>query len=178
MSTSAPEVAHRLVLLRHAKSAWPFGVPDHERPLAGKGRRNAQAAGQWFVSEGPRPDLVVVSDATRTQQTWDVVRGSFEVPPAAELEPRIYAASVEDVLEVIRETAPDVFTLCVVGHEPAMSETTLRLAGPDSEQAALDAVAGKFPTSAVAVLSMTCSWADLKPGSARLESFTVPRAEA
>ncbi|MEU1200309.1 histidine phosphatase family protein, partial [Streptomyces sp. NPDC005813] len=24
----------RLVVLRHAKSAWPAGVPDHERPLA------------------------------------------------------------------------------------------------------------------------------------------------
>lgn len=177
MNTTVPEVAHRLVLLRHAKSAWPFGVPDHERPLAGKGRRNAQAAGQWFVSEGPRPDLVLVSDSTRTQQTWDIVRGSFDSPPPSQLEPRIYAASVEDVLEVIRETDPQVVTLCIVGHEPSMSGTTLRLAGQDSEQAARNAVSAKFPTSAVAVLALTGPWADLGPGAARLESFTVPRSE-
>ena len=40
-------MVRRLVLLRHAKSAWPSGVPDHDRPLAGKGRRNAQATGGW-----------------------------------------------------------------------------------------------------------------------------------
>ena len=55
----AADVQRRLVLLRHAKSAYPHGVPDHDRPLAGKGRRNAAAAGDWFVTEGPRPDLVL-----------------------------------------------------------------------------------------------------------------------
>lgn len=177
MSASSPEVAHRLVLLRHAKSAWPYGVPDHERPLAGKGRRNAQAAGQWFISEGPRPDLVLVSDSTRTQQTWEIVRGSFSAAPPAHTEPRIYAASVEEILEVVREQDENVRTLCLVGHEPAMSGTTLKLSGPESEPAFLTAVAAKFPTSAVAVLSMTCPWAELETGAARLELFTIPRAE-
>ncbi|MET8773374.1 histidine phosphatase family protein, partial [Streptomyces sp. NPDC004658] len=27
----------RLVVLRHAKSAWPEGVEDHRRPLAPRG---------------------------------------------------------------------------------------------------------------------------------------------
>ena len=38
----------RLVLLRHAKSAWPDGVPDTQRPLNNRGRRDARAAGQWL----------------------------------------------------------------------------------------------------------------------------------
>ncbi len=171
-----PEVAHRLVLLRHAKSAWPHGVPDRERPLAGKGRRNAGAAGQWFVSEGPRPDLVLVSDAERAQQTWEVVRHSFTTPPTARTEPDLYAASVADVVAVVRALPETVGTAVLVGHEPAMSGVTLALAGPDSEPTAVEAVDRKFPTSAVAVLALFGPWAQVGARQARLETFTVPRA--
>ncbi len=170
------EVTHRLVLLRHAKSAWPSGVPDHERPLAGKGRRNAHAVGDWFATEGPRPDLALVSDATRTQQTWEIVRGAFATPPATRLEPRIYMADVGNLLDVIHEVDEGVGTLCLVGHEPSMSETTLLLASPDSAHAVVAAVETKFPTNGVAVLALSSTWGELAPGKALLESFSVPRA--
>ena len=176
MSPGVPETAHRLVLLRHAKSAWPSGVPDHERPLAGKGRRNAHAAGEWFTTAGPRPDLVLISDAVRTQQTWEIVRGAFPAAPRSRLEPRIYLADVSELLEVMHEVDESVGTLCLVGHEPGMSSTALTLASPDSERAVVSAVAGKFPTSAVAVLALTGTWAGLEPRGALLESFSVPRA--
>ncbi len=43
-----PSGVHRLVLLRHAKSAYPPGVADHERPLNDRGRRDAPEAGRWL----------------------------------------------------------------------------------------------------------------------------------
>ena len=49
----------RLVLLRHAKSAWP-DVPDHDRPLGNRGKRDAPRAGRWLRQAGYLPDLVVV----------------------------------------------------------------------------------------------------------------------
>ncbi|HEU0086865.1 MAG TPA: hypothetical protein VFQ77_04335 [Pseudonocardiaceae bacterium] len=48
-----------LILLRHAKSVWPQGVPDIERPLARRGRRDAPAVGQWLRRRVPAIDLVV-----------------------------------------------------------------------------------------------------------------------
>jgi len=87
MTVGAPH--HRLVLVRHAKSAYPYGVPDHDRPLAGKGRRNAQAVGAWFVGEGPRPDLVICSDAQRARHTWEIVAAGILDPPPVRLEPRL-----------------------------------------------------------------------------------------
>src|SRR5512132_2493363 len=57
--------AHRkLVLLRHAKSAWP-DLPDHERPLAGRGRRDAPVMGRWLRTAGHVPDQVLCSTARR-----------------------------------------------------------------------------------------------------------------
>ena len=56
--------------MRHAKSDWPPGVPDRERPLTKRGRRDATAAGDWLQEQGYVPDRVVVSPAQRTRETW------------------------------------------------------------------------------------------------------------
>ena len=164
------------MLLRHAKSAWPHGVPDRDRPLAGKGRRNAQAAGRWFATEGQRPDLVLCSDAVRARQTWEIVGTALREPPELRMQGALYSATPESLLQLARATADEVRTLLMVGHEPTMSSSTLLLAGHGSDPVAVAAVSRKFPTGAVAVLRFTGSWARLVPGGAVLESFTVPRA--
>ena len=51
----------RLILLRHAKSAWPDDVPDHDRPLAPRGRRDAPAAGGWLRKADYVPDRVLTN---------------------------------------------------------------------------------------------------------------------
>jgi phosphohistidine phosphatase len=58
----------RLILLRHAKSDWP-DVPDRDRPLAKRGRRDAPKIGRWLREHGYLPDTVICSDARRTRQT-------------------------------------------------------------------------------------------------------------
>lgn len=71
-----------LVLLRHAKSAWPNGVPDLRRPLAKRGRRDAAAVGRWLHERAPRLDAVVCSPAERARQTLDAGRGRTRRSPA------------------------------------------------------------------------------------------------
>lgn len=166
----------RLVLVRHAKSHYPHGVPDHERPLAGKGRRNAQAAGTWLRSEGPRADLVLCSDAQRARHTWEIMAGSLDPAPVMKFESRLYEAEPEDLIALARSCDDGVRTLLMVGHEPSLSSTTLMLAGAGSDAGALAAVTRKFPTNAVAVLRLTGAWSDLAVGRAVLETFAVPRA--
>jgi phosphohistidine phosphatase len=178
LSMTPPVPQLRLVLLRHAKSAYPHGVPDHDRPLAGKGRRNAAAAGDWFVTEGPQPDLVICSGAQRARHTWEIVASRLTAPPPVRFEPGLYGATPATVLAVVREhaaTAPQVRTLVVVGHEPSLSTTALLLAGEGSDPTALSRLMAKFPTNAVAVLALRQDWACLEPGGAALIGFVVPR---
>jgi phosphohistidine phosphatase len=176
MSPSTPDLQRRLVLLRHAKSAWPHGVPDHERPLAGKGRRNSKAAGQWFAAEGPRPGLVLCSDAVRALQTWEIVSAGLRPPPPLRIEGRLYGADPEQLVDLARQTADDVLTLVLVGHEPTMSASTLMLAGHGSAPSAVAAVSRKFPTGGIAVLRFGGSWLQLVGSGTVLEAFAVPRA--
>ena len=173
------EAERRIVLLRHAKSSYPHGVPDHDRPLAGKGRRNAQAAGAWFVAEGPRISLALCSDATRARHTWEIIRSELvkagrDAP--TRLEPVLYGASPVDLLSLVHALPDEVATVVVIGHEPTMSAAALWLAGEGSEPDALARIDEKFPTGAIAVLRLTTAWARLAPGTAVLETFAKPRA--
>ena len=169
-------MTRRVVLLRHAKSAWPAGVPDHDRPLAGKGRRNARAAGDWLRREGPPIDLVLCSDALRARHTWEIAGAVLAQMPALRVLPALYGAEPGELVDLLRSCSDQFDTVLLVGHEPTMSATTAQLAGPGSDPGALARVRLKFPTSAISVLRTATSWADLAAGQAVLETFAVPRA--
>ncbi|MEV6103204.1 histidine phosphatase family protein [Streptomyces sp. NPDC051940] len=164
----------RLVVLRHAKSAWPEGVPDPQRPLADRGRRDAPAAGRWLRAAGFRPDLVLVSPARRTRQTWNLVADQLDEPPEAVLEPRLYHAEAEALLEVLHELPSGAGSVLLVGHNPELQELVLGLAGKGGGKS-LALAREKFPTSAIAVLDWKGGWRDLAWGGARLRRMAVPR---
>jgi phosphohistidine phosphatase len=169
----------RLILLRHAKSAWP-DVPDHERPLAPRGRRDAPAAGRWLRTSGCVPDLVLCSTARRARETWALAGDKLHAQPEVVFEPRVYGASTAELVGLARRTPARIQTLLIVGHDPAMRELTLELAGPEpgadrgGEADALGRVRAKFPTAAIAVLAFAGTWPELASGPARLAGFVTP----
>ncbi|WP_210571060.1 histidine phosphatase family protein [Streptomyces sp. GESEQ-4] len=167
----------RLVILRHAKSAWPDGVPDHDRPLAPRGRRDAPAAGIALAEADCLPDLALCSTAVRARQTWELASDQWGTPPPVNHDPRLYGADVPDLLSVVHDVSAEVETLLLVGHNPGLEELVLALAG-DSLDDALERVRVKFPTSAIAILAWYgTSWRGLAPGGALLTSMMVPRGK-
>ncbi|OYN75134.1 SixA phosphatase family protein [Mycolicibacterium sphagni] len=158
--------------MRHAKSDYPNGVPDHDRPLAARGIREASLAGDWLRANVPAIDLVLCSSATRTRQTLD--RTQISAP--ATYSERLYGATAGTMIDEINNVDDDVATLLVVGHEPTMSHVALGLANPDgSHTGAAERIAVKYPTSAIAVLSVPVGWAGLQLNGAELTAFHVPR---
>jgi phosphohistidine phosphatase len=163
----------RLVLMRHAKSDWPDGMADHERPLAKRGRRDAPRIGRWLGESGYVPDAVVCSTAARARETWALVSSGLSpaepgVSPAVRYEPRVYEATVLGLLMLARELDPGWRIVLFVGHNPGMAELTVGLAGPEAERLR------EFPTAFTAVLDLPGAWTDAAPGEARLQDFTVP----
>ena len=161
-----------LVLLRHAKSAYPDGVADHDRPLAPRGQREAGLAGDWLRANLPAIDAVLCSTATRARET--LAHTGIDAP--VRYVDRLYDAVPGTVIDEITHVDDDVAVLLVVAHEPTMSQVALGLARADSSNtAAAERISTKFPTSAMAVLRLTRSWKDLELGSAELVDFHVPR---
>lgn len=170
---SAPR---RLVVLRHAKSAWPEGVPDHERPLNARGLRDAPAAGRWLREAGHVPDLVLCSSARRTRHTWELAAAQLDTTPPVHYEQRLYGADDTELLDAVRQVPADVGTLLLVGHSPGVQDLTVLLTGEATDDT-LQRVQTKFPTSGIAVLTWNGPWQALAPGAALLTDFAIPRGQ-
>jgi phosphohistidine phosphatase len=164
----------RLVVLRHAKSDWPVGVADRDRPLGRRGQRDAPAAGRWIAEHVGVPDAVWCSPARRTKETWELLAAQLGGSPPVEFDERIYEAGVSDLVEVLRETAKGSSSVLLVGHNPGVQELVLALAGGQRSEVQMLAET-KFPTSGVALLDVNGPWRELAAGSARLADFAVPR---
>lgn len=173
----ASRTTRQLILLRHAKSAWPNDVPDHERPLAPRGRRDAPAAGLWLRNSSYVPDRVLCSTARRARETWQLAEENLSAHPQIVFEDRVYEASAMELLDLARQTPLDVHNLLIVGHDPAVRGLTLELVSePPSgaEAEAFGRVQVKYPTAAIAVLSFSGNWLELRRGQARLARFVAP----
>jgi phosphohistidine phosphatase len=172
----ASDTTRRLILLRHAKSDWP-DVPDRDRPLAKRGRRDAPRVGRWLHEHGYQPDVAVVSAARRARQTWDLVAPELAGSPVVRFEPRAYAASALTLLYLVEELPSRYQTALLVGHNPGLSELATRLAAPPDIGRVTDdgpRPAISLPTAAVAILEFPGDWPSLAPGQARLVALTTP----
>lgn len=160
-----------LILLRHAKSDYPDGVFDHDRPLAPRGVREAALAGDWIRANVAPVDVVLCSTATRTRET--LARTGIEADTRYSDE--LYDTKPSTVVRLINAVADDVRTLLVVGHEPTMSSLAFALAGLESDADAVEELTSKYPTSAMAVFTTEVPWHRLGLGGATLVDFHVPR---
>jgi phosphohistidine phosphatase len=183
--TMADGAGRKLVLLRHAKSAWP-DVPDRERPLARRGRRDAPVMGRWLRAAGHLPDQVLCSTARRARETWQLAQDGLGATPPVSFDDGVYQCSAVQLLDLIRRTPPAARTLLIVGHDPAIPELALTLASATpaahlsavsnaAPPAVLDRMRAKFPTAAIAVFEVAGGWDQLGPGTARLTRFVTPR---
>lgn len=164
-----------LMLMRHAKSGYPEGVADFERPLNGRGRGAAQRIGAYLAEERMVPDFVLCSAATRARQSFDYLCQGMTTTPKAAIEPKLYLASARVMLDHLH-AAPDTSkTVLLVGHNPGLQVLALDLAGRGGGKDHQRLIA-KFPTAGLAVFQCEIEeWSDLAAPRCTLLRFVTPR---
>jgi phosphohistidine phosphatase len=169
-------VSRQLLLLRHAKSSWDDpGLADHERPLAPRGERACGLLADHFREIGLAPDLVLCSSAERAVRTLEGVREGLPPNTEVEIDGGIYGAGPSILLRRLRGLDDEIGSAMLVGHNPAIEELALGLAGEGGDAEARGRMESKYPTGGVASLGFDDAWRDLDWGGARLESFVVPK---
>jgi phosphohistidine phosphatase len=165
-------MTHTLYLLRHAKSSWADpALADRKRPLAPRGRRDAKRIAKHLAGLGIEPELVLCSTAERTRQTLDLIRPALGASPK-KLEAKLYGASSDELLERIRAVPESVASLMLIGHNPGLQDLALLLASAGAERERLEA---KFPTVALATLTLPTAWSRLSEAGAVLAAYVVPK---
>jgi len=104
-----------LFLIRHAKSDWPINVPDFDRPLNERGKKNAPKMANFLKNLGVRIDSFVTSPAKRALTTCKYFAEVFENENITKVE-KLYDASSSDFLEVIENLSDDIENVAIFSH--------------------------------------------------------------
>lgn len=194
MSGRAGARGRHLWILRHGKAASdaPLGGGDRERPLTGRGRRDATALGKALATgEGPfategvvAPEVVVCSAAIRTRQTAALLIGASGDPIPVEERRSLYEADIDTAMDELREVDDEATSALLVGHNPTMYRLALELLVEGGEDATNGfaarsgreaLVAQEFPTCALAALYLPIDeWCDVRGGIAELRGLFTP----
>jgi phosphohistidine phosphatase len=163
-----------LLLLRHAKSDWPEGVADYNRPLKKRGKKAALLMGEWLLSQDLRPDSIISSPAERARETAEKLCKGLHIKKHGLLyfDDRIYEASVESLKSVLADCPSFKQRVLIVGHNPGLDNLLIDLVAetlmPDDD----DKILG---TANLARIRLPDDWNQLDTGCGQLISITKPK---
>ncbi len=167
----------RLVLMRHAKSAWDNpALSDFERGLNERGCIAAPLMGTYLAEELKiEPDLILCSTARRTRETLAAILPLLRGEQEIRLLKALYTETEETYIGAIRANGGAANTLMLIGHNPAIQHTALDLTG-QAPAPLHQALKAKYPTASLTVLEFTCDdWQDIHPEKGFLSRFIRPR---
>ncbi|MFO0728682.1 MAG: histidine phosphatase family protein [Myxococcota bacterium] len=157
-----------LLLVRHAKSSWEEpSLGDRERPLNGRGRRDAPRMGALLRRLGQCPERILSSDAVRARATALTMAEAAGFSGSIQFLRDLYEASPAGVLEAAARTDEPTTRLMIVGHNPGLEALVGRFVGQDLH----------FPTAAIAIIDLPiAAWRELGPATvARAAKVVRPK---
>jgi phosphohistidine phosphatase len=142
-----------LLLMRHAKSSWKdTDLPDHERPLNKRGRRDAPMMGELLAERELIPERILSSSALRARQTAELMAETAGYTGNITYLDRLFMAEVDEYINALNDLPDDVDPAMLIGHNPGM-ETLLQMLSGQIEA---------LPTAVIAHLRLPIeSWAEL-----------------
>ena len=165
----------RLFVLRHAKSSWDDPtLADHDRPLNDRGREALPKLERALAAHGDDIDVVLCSSAARTVATLEGVRGALRDDVEVMVDGSLYSASAATWLQRCRDLDDAVTGALLVGHNPGVAELIEQLTG-SGEPDALDQLAAKVPTGALACCGFDGAWTQLGSDTCHLDALLVPK---
>ena len=160
-----------LVLCRHAKSDWPPGIADIDRPLKDRGIRNADFLGELLGNQEFMPDLIISSPANRALSTARLVAKKLGYSrDRIQIETSVYHEGTDALLQLVRSLPQTVETVMIFGHNPTMEYAVKEILNSEA--------AFSMPTAAMACLeSFGNTWARFHTQNVHLRWFLVPRLQ-
>lgn len=159
-----------LYLIRHAKSSWgDFSLPDFERPLNERGKKDAPEMAKRLLNKKVIIDAFVSSPAKRAKKTCRLFCAEYEFNEEKIIFiDQLYNASVETFFKVAESLEDKYDRVAVFSHNPGITDFVNRLCK--------DVMIDEMPTCAIfAVEIATESWKDFRNAEKKFLFFDYPK---
>lgn len=159
----------RLFIIRHGKSAWDYeSAGDIDRPLKIRGMEDGLRMAKRIKEMRLIPELIVSSNANRALHTASIFQRVLELPKDHFLlEPDLYLADVDEILNVIFGLEEEFSSIMLFGHNPGFTEVTNYLSRLNLMN---------MPTTGMAILEFdTDKWTEIARDKLKYEYFDFPR---
>lgn len=157
-----------ILLMRHAKSDWSDStLTDHQRVLNKRGKRDAPVMARRISEQNILPDMMLVSDAARTRETWELVTQQLRNIPT-KFDPDLYLASPDTIIQKLKEVDNMIDNVLVLGHNPGITEAFYQLGNIRIDN---------VPTAGIGCIRLdTDKFGDIEVCKKELVYFTYPKA--
>ncbi len=159
----------KLIIIRHAKSSWDYpDLDDYERPLNGRGKKNAPEMGVRLKKRNIIPTAIISSPAKRAYSTAKKIIKALNLPKEnIQTDPRLYHGSVESILQVIHSVNYNENTIMIFGHNPGLTDLVNYLTGSNIYN---------IPTCGVAEIDFNIdTWKSVQKKTGELIDLDYPR---
>ncbi|MCU0520371.1 MAG: histidine phosphatase family protein [Anaerolineae bacterium] len=157
-----------LLIVRHAKSSWKQdNIPDHDRPLKGRGKRDARELGKHIILQDLVPQHIISSTAKRTRNTAKLVAEACHYQGEILFDRDLYEAGPTGYLGALQRVDDRYQRVMVIGHNPGLEVLLEVLTGE----------ARWLTTAAMACVELPiASWTGIQEYvGGRLASFWSPK---
>lgn len=160
-----------VLLVRHAKSSWDdFNIPDFDRPLNGRGKKNAPEMAQRLLDKDVAIDAFLSSPAKRARRT-------------AKFFAKAYGKKKEDIIliENLYDPSEDAFTHAIAGapaHSNAIAIFSHNPGITDYANKLTEVKIDNIPTCGVfAVSAPVNDWPSFGAAKKEFVFFDFPKSE-
>jgi len=164
-----------VTLFRHAKSGEKNNprIHDFDRPLSDRGLKAAPKMGAAMRDRHVRPNLILCSPSVRTRQTLTLASAeAWDNAPKVCFEKKLYEASAQTLLQVLKDVPEDVDHVMIVGHDPGLQDVAVMLAVNGRERQELK---NKLPTASVVSFEFDEElWKELQPATGHVVLYMAP----
>ena len=157
-----------LYLARHAKSYWKDqSIPDFDRPLNSRGKRDAPFMGEVLKDKKVKPDLIISSPAKRTKKTAIEIASKIGYSDKKILyNEELYEASSNTIIKVLNKIDEKYSSVMIFAHNPGLTLLNNHISNNYIEN---------IPTCGIVALQLDKKWNELSKNTCKFLYFEYPK---
>ena len=156
----------RIFFIRHAKSSWADAFQeDIDRPLNTRGKRDAPSMSKKLSEIIDEVDLIICSPARRARDTAAFFSKKIKSKQFT-VSDQVYHASLNTLVDVVRDIENDVQTVLIFGHNPGFTSVFNNF----SEQ-----VLDNLPTCGIFEIKLQSNWKDIRKKNTKIKNLIYPK---